>query len=376
MALTGFSGFETGDLGEWLTVVGTPTVVEANGWGAPKTGTYAMRCNTDATTAYVSKYVALALSRCSFYLYIVDTPDIETVILGTDNTTDLNQPSIRLDTDRHLNLYCGGNNLGDSGTTVLAENTWYRISYSKISTAARVYIDGVQELSDIDSDYTRMRQIIGIVATAATADLYFDDFVYDDTDSLVDIGDIRVLRASPNAAGQYAEFDTISGYTYCDEVPADGATTIVDDSGVSTLHRECYNLQDSATIGVSGTINAVNVLVQGYSVNVAQGIIVRQATTDYTTMVEWGKTYTWKNKLYTAAPSTAAWDTDIFDAFQAGGYSEGSKDVYMSCVMVMVAFTPAAVGGWSHKYLGVANASIGKINGVAIASILKVNGIA
>lgn len=32
--------------------------------------------------------------------------------------------------------------------------------------------------------------------------------------------------------------------------------------------------------------------------------------------------------------------------------------------------------GWSHKFLGVANAAIGKINGVAIADIGKVNGVA
>jgi len=31
--------------------------------------------------------------------------------------------------------------------------------------------------------------------------------------------------------------------------------------------------------------------------------------------------------------------------------------------------------GWTHKFLGVANASIAKINGVAIADILKVNGV-
>lgn len=35
-----------------------------------------------------------------------------------------------------------------------------------------------------------------------------------------------------------------------------------------------------------------------------------------------------------------------------------------------------APAGWSHKFLGVANASIGKINGIAIASIGKVNGVA
>ena len=36
----------------------------------------------------------------------------------------------------------------------------------------------------------------------------------------------------------------------------------------------------------------------------------------------------------------------------------------------------APPAGWSHKFLGVANASIAKINGVAIANIAKVNGVA
>ncbi len=36
----------------------------------------------------------------------------------------------------------------------------------------------------------------------------------------------------------------------------------------------------------------------------------------------------------------------------------------------------AAAAGWSHKFLGVANAAIGKINDVAIASIGKVKGVA
>ncbi len=35
----------------------------------------------------------------------------------------------------------------------------------------------------------------------------------------------------------------------------------------------------------------------------------------------------------------------------------------------------AVAAGWTHKFLGVANASIGKINGVAIADIKAVNGV-
>jgi len=35
----------------------------------------------------------------------------------------------------------------------------------------------------------------------------------------------------------------------------------------------------------------------------------------------------------------------------------------------------AAAGGWTHDFMGVANANIGKINGVLKANISKVNGV-
>jgi len=41
-----------------------------------------------------------------------------------------------------------------------------------------------------------------------------------------------------------------------------------------------------------------------------------------------------------------------------------------------VVIDSVAVAGWTHKFLGVANAAIAKINGVAIADIVKVNGVA
>lgn len=43
-------------------------------------------------------------------------------------------------------------------------------------------------------------------------------------------------------------------------------------------------------------------------------------------------------------------------------------------VSIYCTYTPTA-SGWTHKLLGVANASTGKINGISLASISKVNGI-
>lgn len=371
MALVFLSGFETGDFGEWSSTTGSPAVVGTQ----KKTGDYAMQCDTTggAATAYVTAHSG-ETQRGTFYLRIATAPSALCRIFGGIGGGDLN---IRLDTDRHIDLY-NSNDASRLGTTELALNTWYRISFGiDGSYKGTVYLNGVVEHSPAIISNTE--PYLGIL-DSVTADLYFDDYSSDNTVSSDDPGDIRVLRSSPNAAGQYAEFDTISGYGNCDEVPADGATTIVDDSGVSAMHRETYNLQDWDTIGGAGddTIKAVCIWVQASdSGNTAQGITVRDDGTDYETMLEFGKAYTWKNKLYdTNAPRASAWTPAIFTAFQAGGYSEGSKDVYMSCVMVMGAYTPAAPAGWTHKYLGVANASIGKISGVAIASIVKVDGVA
>ena len=60
------------------------------------------------------------------------------------------------------------------------------------------------------------------------------------------------------------------------------------------------------------------------------------------------------------------------DGLGSGKYIGDSYQVY--AVYIDVTYTPTE-GVWTHKFIGVANASIGKINGVSIANIGKVNGV-
>ncbi len=341
MAIVFFSGFETGDLGEWSSVTGSPSIEQANGWGAPRTGDYAMRCNPSSSVAYV-EHSELYVYRATVSIYIATAPNQETSILGVNTEGRFH---VNLTSDLYLKLYEHDDTLIDTGPTQLGTDRWYRVSVAGDTTTGKVWLDGVEECSGTMGRQTIV-PVVGVITASTSADIYFDDFAVDQTPGGGDIGDIRVLRSSPNDAGEYAEFDTISGFGNCDEVPADD-NDFVDDSGVEVLHRECYNLQDSATIGLGGsdTIKAVNVWARLYTDNVAQGIIVRDNSTDYTTMKDVGKAFAWANVLYdTNAPRGTAWTPAIFDDFQSGGYSEGKKDVYMSCVMVMVAFIPGAVG--------------------------------
>ena len=333
MAITFFSGFETGDFSEFSSISGSPTVQGT----IKNTGSYAMRCNTDATWAYVYSGNLYAWA-ISFYIQVNTAPNALAVVFGATGTNAL---SVRLETDRTLKFYAGETVASTSSPMDLG--TWYRVSFDLKGTSWNAWLNGslLSGFPYTTSGITYSNGYLGI-KTAVTADLYFDDYIEGDATGN-DLGDIRVLRASPNAAGQYAEFDTISGYTNCDEVPASDAD-YVDDSGVEALHRECYNLQNCATIGLGGsdTIKAVNVWIRLYDNNTLQGIIVRDNSVDYKTMKAVGKAYKWTNVLYdTNAPRASAWTQAIFDAFQSGGYSEGKNDVYMSCVMDMVAFIPA-----------------------------------
>lgn len=383
MALTFFSGFETQDFSEWSTVTGSPAVQET----VKHTGESSMRCDTTggADRAYVTAGFS-DVPQLSMYMRVDTAPDYNCAIMGSISGSGC---YVDLTTDRYLKLYDGSDNLIGASAFQLVLGTQYRVSFSGDNSrngAVKLFINGSQEASGNVADHTTERSHIdGIfgLRDSVTADIYVDDVAIGNATDLSDLGDIRVLGALPDAPGEYNEFDTISGFGNCDEIPTDDDVTYVDDSGVGSIHRECYNLQSWADIGGDSgdTIKAVNVWIRYDEGGGSDyGIIVRDDSTDYTTLTgSVGKVWTWKNKLYdTNAPRAAPWSVAIFDAFQAGGYCEDSKDMYMSTVIVMVAYTPeeAPPEGWTHKYLGVANANIGKICGVAIADIGKVNGVA
>ena len=136
MGLVFHSGFETGDFAEWASTTGAPEVQST----IKKTGTYAMRCNTSAATAFVSAG-ALSAGQANFNLFITTAPDNEIKIMERGTTVN-----IRLTSDRYLKLY-DGDSLLDTGTTQLPLSVFKRISFVVSDQIAHVSIDGVEELS-------------------------------------------------------------------------------------------------------------------------------------------------------------------------------------------------------------------------------------
>ena len=357
MALVFFSGFETGDFAEWPSVTGSPSVVEADGWGAPKTGIYAMRCNTSNATAFAIHLDSADGGRATFYLYIVDAPSANCIILGGPGGVQ-----VYLTTTRYLALYYGGGE-EDVGDTQLSLNTWYRISLgcNDAGHDATLYLNGSEECVITDhANITVFYRQLG-VGTSVTADLYFDDYAYDDTDAITDLGDIRVAAASPNAVGTYAQYDSVSGYTNVDEIPASDVDYIEDNG--ADVARESYNipnLADLAGANSGDTINAVSVWIRGDADGggaTDHKAMVRDNGSDYESSALGFDSIAWFNWYLAVMPDdSAAWLEARFNSLQIGAYHSGGQDQRIHCLVAMVAYTPAVApeeeGGAQYLVMG------------------------
>lgn len=143
-----------------------------------------------------------------------------TKIIAAETTTTGTYPvSLILRSDGTLALSCAGQTL--TGTTALAVDTWYRISFAYIinadtSAEVRVFLDGALELTlSAASGATTGTNAIRIgwfTSSPGTNVLgYLRDIYIDDGTTLDDIGDVYVTAKLPAALGAANSFDTPVG---------------------------------------------------------------------------------------------------------------------------------------------------------------------
>lgn len=360
MAITGFSGAELGTTDEFFLTSGTVSVSGSN----VNTGSFSLRSNPSNGVGYVNLNNSAMSTRFTAYLYIDSSPDQETVILGYNQAGYAN---IRLTSDRYLKAY-NGDTLKGSGSTQLNEDTYYRISGSIDGDSAndpfKVYIDGVEEISD-DMDgvvngwggASSFR--VGASTLNTTADLYFDDIVCDDISSTDDLGNIVVaVAANPNADGDANDFDSNTGgetyhFEYYDNPPGEDPDSDYVYHQAKTVVQDIANLDSCSDIGLGGTdvIKAVKTCARWKLAKTGSGtpayIYVKDNGSGYTTQLTDSAAFKWDFRLDAVMPNGGgAWTQDRFNAFQAGLQSTGENnyDTYLACILVMVAYTPAAVG--------------------------------
>lgn len=253
----------------------------------------------------------------------------------------------------NIDYYTAATKRSDGSLGVLLA-TWTRISWATNGSTFKTYIDGVQDISNSSTVDEVAVGSIGVCASN-TADLYFDDCVWDNTSSTDDIGDVRVQLAQPNAAGTYTQFATAvpSGthYTTYDDNPGSiSDSDYVQEPNKSAL-RDTAGLESCSDAGLVGTdtINAVQIWARmsGDNVDPTSGITVRDNGTNYETlsvMADDALPAAWVSKMYaTNAPRGSAWTQAIFDSLEAGAYHGGdSDDTFLTVLMAMIAYTVAS----------------------------------
>lgn len=372
MALIFFSGFDTGDLFGWKSSAGSYSIQDS----IKKTGTYALRANpaSSYTQLFTPNYTP---NRISFWFYIATTSDVLVAIAG--RSTGLR---IRLSTDGYLSLY-DHEVLQDTGSTQLSLNTWYRIScsYSPSSNAAKLFINGIEELSviglsigdGIGYEYGLKNIILDYTITT---DVYFDNIVEDDTDSLEDLGDIRCAIALVNGAGNYAEFDSVYPaeaseihYENIDGYPTDGNENWHD--GSSSV-KESYSIENCSEIGIAvvDTIKAVRTHCRMRAQKGGnQNILVRDNGVDSEVSFNVDSFATYQDRIDNIMPAdSGSWTQDRFNALEVGmSINQTRKDPGILHVVVSVAFLFL---GYEGSSLGVSSAS-GSLTVIAAAAEKK-----
>jgi hypothetical protein len=365
MAIEFHSGFETGSTVEWSTVDGSPTV----GTSPKKSGSYAMRCNTTAATAYVG--VAAYPYRWSVWVYVGSLPNVSCAINGIYTGND----TVNIETDGHVKVFYAAGGLAGTSTTILQVGRWYRICFALNNVdAGKLYINGTLEITVASGLQNVTGREVG-VETSSTVDLSFDDWVDDYGTDQTDIGDIRTANALPNAAGDLTQFtpSTGSNYTCVNELPSSD-TKYVSHAPTAT---DLYNIQDNTDLSISNyTIQAVTILMRAKYTTAATGYFdVKDNGTEYTTAITLTSSAAWYSLLYTTMPNGgAAWTNARFNAFQIGAKVTAGTLMTVYEEYCMVAYL---VPKWTYlsNVNGITASSIDNINGQYYGIVSKLNGI-
>jgi hypothetical protein len=245
-----------------------------------RSGAAAWRVNPTSSNAAFNKYYVNTPTQgkywARFYIYVASAPNTEVGIFNFNGSGT--RISVRMNTDRSIELWNEEDNAQiGSASSALSASTWYRVEVyhdttTLSSTSAELRLNG----SSVASGTANLagasdRVQWGVLETAGTADLYFDDIAVNGPSSAADNwpGEGKIVHMQPNGDGDNVAWTDSSGnavdYDEVDDsdannptAPDDGTTYIHSSSGGNV---EDLDLETSANagIGANDTITAVSV---------------------------------------------------------------------------------------------------------------------
>jgi hypothetical protein len=200
-------------------------------------------------------------------------------------------------------------------------------------------------LTTIDADRLLLGKPTDV--SGQSIDFFYDDFSLDDA-AYPEEG--KIVRLVPNANGSTMAWTTGTGssnYLEVDDVPM-GTASYVKNTGAAN-EVALFDLTDSATAGISGTIHAIRPEIQARldaTGTSAFSLRTRSGTTNTdlaTVALTTGGTYL--STIYALDPDTAAaWTTSGIDALEVGGIEANAVSTRLQDVHVYVEYTEAVTG--------------------------------
>lgn len=347
MALIGFTGFETGDIREYVTLGGTgggnsgTTIVSS----IKRTGDYALRINPSNAAARINSpdYGDGFSAYITFYFYVASMPSSANTIAMVG--TGAAGARIQLNGSGSVTLYNGTSSSGSAGT-VIAE-TWNRIDYKHVDNGTcELSLNGGSAVTITAPDLAQHFLYLGSRLENATYDIYYDDVVMDDAQFWATP---QIVRMDPDGDGTDATgFTGGTGSTYAevDEVPPDDDTTRWGVDTAATGMARSVTFESAASAGVVGEIHAIKALCIMRSTGGNNTFGQRLRHGSFTDDVAVGTSYlpTSRGVYYTEdIDGTGAWvesdldDLEIGAVITNGGSGESGPSVTAIYLMVLSA---------------------------------------
>lgn len=268
------------------------------------------------------------------------------------------QATLRLNSSGLIEIYQdGATTLVTTGTAALSANTWYFLKVRIQTSTTGAYtvglydstctlvenLTGTANFGSANSEGVRFGKITN--RNGNTVDYFYDDAITDNS-TLPDCG--ANLAMLPDGAGSSTQWTagTSSLFSAVDDIPVDDDTSYIQSSG-SAADLSLFSLQDTGTVGISGTINGVKSWAytrENTSVTSATKVRIRAnaTNTDNTTGLNGTTAYSSIIKIQPTDPSDSnPWTTTDLDGMEVGVIEANAVAVRASTLSVMVDFTAA-----------------------------------
>ncbi len=355
-----FTGFEIGSSADANTTSGTFSIQSST----VRTGTYALRVNPTTTgagyfsLAHQATTTGLVTTNLQATYYVrmyfryATKPSSSNEYIAALRDSTQNKFGVGINSSGQLTVYDRTGTLQGTGTTALSQDTWYRIDFTAGTSATASYevrINGASELSGtIDTGATNTEAVrLGKVANlnGNSVDFYYDDVAWEDSTWAPDGKSLLLLATANGATMDFTTGTNSSNYAEVDEVPTDSDTTYIKNAAASGLALMAF--QDTADVGIFGTINAIKLWVttrEDTSATSATTLKIRSGGSDANTSSGYNGSTSYENRflIRSTDPNTStAWTTSGVDAVEAGVNEANAVSDRISNIAILIDWTPS-----------------------------------